>query len=190
MKNLLPVLLVLCVLFSCKQKPAATTESTATPNQPDTSAIVPGPDEVPFELAKRMVINYEPHVGTIALPNGTSGGGNTRSVWFDLNKLDSLVKHLKEERGHNGKTDGVRVYFGTYGDNAKEPAGYGLDPNNSFRNTLVFVSTKDSLVNKTHYHQDYFTNEKAFILTGPANKGELCPPPVKCCEIGALLSCP
>lgn len=193
MKNLLPVLFVLCALTACKQKPAATDGSASATSTPDTSATTPGPDEIPFELAKRMVKYYEPHVGTLSKPDGSiaSTDGNTRSVWFDLDKLDKFVEILKKERAANGKTDGVRVYFGTYGDNAKEPSMYGLDPNHSFRNTLVFVSTKDSVnLANVHYHRDYFNNEKAFILTGPANKGELCPPPVKCCDAGAVLSCP
>ncbi|MBD1385285.1 hypothetical protein IDJ75_08345 [Mucilaginibacter rigui] len=193
MKNLLSVLFVLCVLASCKQKPAATDEPAAVTTSPDTAVTDRGPVEIPFELASRMVKNYEPHVGAVSKPDGTlaSTDGNTRSVWLELDKLEKYVEILKKERAANGKTDGVRVYFGTYGDNAKEPATYDLDPNNSFRNTLVFVSTKDSVnLAKVHFHRDYFNDEKAFILTGPADKGELCPPPVKCCEIGAVLSCP
>jgi hypothetical protein len=197
MKNLLPVLFVLCAFASCKQKPAATAESPAAGTTPDTSALItPGPDAIPYELASRMVKYYEPHVGTLQRPNGTivPGEGNTRSVWFDLDKLDKFVQMLKKERADNGKTDGVRVYFSTYGDNTKEPLAYKLDPSYSFRNTLVFVSTKDSVANETtgqvHYHQDYFKNEKAFTFTDPADKGELCPPPSPCCKLGALLSCP
>lgn len=193
MKTLLPVLLVLCVFLSCKEKSAPATATVSTDDADTTNKI--GPDAIPYELAKRMVQYYEPHVGTLQRPDGTaSTDGNTRSVWFDLDKLDKFVDMLKKERAANGKTDGVRVYFGTYGDNAKEPAPYALDDSYSFRNTLVFVSTKDSLVKENnaevHYHQDYFKNEKAFTFTEPANKGELCPPPVKCCQIGATLSCP
>jgi len=184
MKNLLPVLFVLCALFSCKQTPPATQTSRAD------SLVSPGPDPIQLELATRMVTNYKPHIGQRARPDGSvvDNYGNTTSIWFDLKKLDSLVTLLKKERASNKKTDGIRVYFATYGNNKLEKPEYNLDTTYSYRNTLIFVSTKDSIYNGNRVHYDYFKNDKAFILTEPVNKGELCPPPVKCNVTGATLT--
>lgn len=191
MKNLLLVLFVICALFSCKQNPTVATVSAL-----DTTRS-PGPDSIPLKLAKAMVGNYGVHVGNLQNSTGTviSNESNTSTIWLDLKKLNALVKKLNDEQKAGRKTDGVRIYFATYGDNVADDAVYriGLQKDYSYRNSVVLISTRDSMLkgDTSHYHWDYFTNNKAAtFFTGPANKGELCPPPTKCCTIGAELTCP
>ena len=119
--------------------------------------------------AKEMVQNYKRWAGRHPV-SGTKQ--NTRSVWFHLDTLDSLVNLMKLERialqqgdpnKKDGVTDGVRIYFGRYkthdSANMKE------------RNTLLFVSTV--WVDSAQGHRDYHNNQKRTV---PANNGELSPP--------------
>ncbi len=120
-------------------------------------------------------------------------GIKTRAVFLPLTKLDSLCAALDAERKADGKTDGIRVYFGRYPKlqpNGKTPYDH------PFRNTIILVSTKDSTIissrtkEKIRIHQDYFgaPNVKMptmMIGTVPQNRGEMCPDN---CDGAALLN--
>lgn len=154
---------------------------------------------IPFKLAKQMVENYEANKVPVIDASGrqVSNIPNTSAIWLDLGKLESLVTKLKQE-----KADGVNIYFARYGDNVADENTYkaGLEKDYSYRNTIIILGAKESTATningvKNNYHLDALINNEikgsAFtFFTDPANKGELCPPPVKCCEIGATLLCP
>jgi len=105
---------------------------------------------------------------------------NTRSIWFSFQRIETLYKRLKYDRDTlKYGTDGLRIYLGKY------PLEYasGQKHPHAGQNTIVFVSTKDSL---RKYHRDYF---KQVMRIVPENKGELCPPG-DCPGNGALLLAP
>jgi len=121
-------------------------------------------------------------------------GSKTRSVFMPLTKLDSLVAALDAARKTDGKTDGIRIYFGRYPKfhpDGKTPYTH------PFRNTIVLVSTRDTSVTvkgstqPLRIHIDYYgaPNHKLplhMFALDPQNQGELCPDN---CD-GALFVCP
>jgi hypothetical protein len=155
-------------------------------------------DSLSYERAKQYVKNYEIHAGTVD-SNYNQGNfaktkkkPNTRCIWFSADRILALAQKIKDEGG-----DGIRFYLASY-DTVYTPKFNGRKPPRDYwgYNTLVMVSTKDS-VNKVaeHFHRDYYTNGKVtpgkptgFILGGvPENRGELCPPPKDCGQVGATL---
>lgn len=159
-----------------------------------TEAISFGTDNLSYELAKKYVKNYEKHAGFVdsmfnenTPENGVKKLPDTRAIWFGIDRLEAMVKKIKAEGG-----DGVRFYLATYDNLYPKDFKEGYTPERNYwgYNTLVMVSTKDSI---GKFHRDYYTNvkeSKGFILTvesEPENRGELCPPPVDCRPIGATL---
>ncbi len=101
----------------------------------------------------------------------------TRTVWFSYKRMARLFHKLRADSAAGKGTDGLRIYFGTY---PKEFAAGKKHPH-AKKNTVIFVSTKDSL--NGQFHRDYFDN---VYKIAPENKGELCPPG-DCLAMGALL---
>ena len=176
-KNFIIVAVVAAFSLSCKQP---TTEPSGSAATPDDEVIRSGiskdvksgytNDGFSAQDWEAMVRNYKPHAGKHPVNVGKQ---NTRSVWFSLQKLDSLVQHLKREKiamqqgdstKKDGVVDGVRIYFGRYIDKASDDLKQ--------RNTLIFVSTY--WVEREKGHQDYLNNRKLF--SEPINNGELSPP--------------
>ena len=163
-------------LTSCQTKPA---ETKGGPSAFEG-------DTLSYKVAKAYVKNYEKHAGTIDSIDTSPGSNkvvklpNTRAIWFSAGRLDSLVSKIKKEKG-----DGIRFYLATYDTGYKEDVNSRM-PDKKYwgYNTLVMVSTKDSL---GKYHQDYYKNTSAngpasgFIVGAtPENRGEMCPPPRDC----------
>jgi hypothetical protein len=157
-------------------------------------------DSLSYEKAKNYVTNYEKHAGKVDSTyaekgvNVTKKKDNTRSIWFSAERLQALLDKIKSEKG-----DGIRFYLATYDTVYNDKVIGGIIPPRKYwgYNTLVMVSTKDS-TNKANekFHRDYFTSTPpksdkptlGFIVGGPPeNRGELCPPPIKCNATGALL---
>lgn len=157
-------------------------------------------DSLSYEMAKTYVTNYEKHAGKVDSNYKQKGhsytkkNSNTRCVWFSADRLQALLDKIKSENG-----DGIRFYLATYDTVYNDKVIGGIIPPRMYwgHNTLVMVSTKDS-TNKANekFHRDYFTSKPnksdkptlGFIVGGPPeNRGELCPPPVKCNDTGALL---
>lgn len=101
----------------------------------------------------------------------------TRTIWFSYKRIEKLYNKLKADRDSGMATDGLRIYFGTYPKEYKS----GKKHPHAKKNTIIFVSTKDSLNGK--FHRDYYNNVMRLV---PENKGELCPPG-DCPSMGALL---
>jgi hypothetical protein len=157
-------------------------------------------DSVSYATAKAYVKNYEKHAGSVD-SNYTEKGinvckkkPNSRSIWFSAVRLQALLDKIKSENG-----DGIRFYMATYDTAYNTKIIGGIIPPREYwgYNTLVMVSTKDS-TNKVNqiFHRDYYTSKPAnsnkpvlgFIVGGPPeNRGELCPPPKDCGQIGATL---
>jgi len=121
-------------------------------------------------------------------------GPKTRSAFISLAELDSLCAALNAQRKHDGKTDGLHIYFGRYP--LYESDGKTQYPM-AYHNTLIFVSTqrhpimphgaKDSLVT----HMDFFGSPNKHMpmmlyATDPLNRMDLCP---NNCD-GSDLLCP
>ncbi|MDA9555522.1 hypothetical protein N9R54_04735 [Pelobium sp.] len=155
-------------------------------------------DTLSYELAKKYVKNYEKHAGFVDSLYSDSLNRleaaklpDTRTIWFSIEKLESLVSKIKSEGG-----DGIRFYLAAYDTYYPKDFKKGYIPpkDNWGYNTLIMVSTKDSL---NQFHKDYYTNTlvngqkgKGIILglgTEPENRGEICPPPADCIGIGATL---
>nr|WP_067060926.1 hypothetical protein [Mucilaginibacter sp. L294] len=157
-------------------------------------------DSLSYAKAKSYVTNYEKHAGKVDSTYAEKGvtvtkkKDNTRSIWFSAERLQALLDKIKSEGG-----DGIRFYLATYDTSYNTKIiGVVVPPREYWGyNTLVMVSTKDSTNEvKQKFHRDYFTSKPAksdkptlgFIVGGPPeNRGELCPPPIKCNATGALL---
>ncbi|QHS54961.1 hypothetical protein GWR56_05180 [Mucilaginibacter sp. 14171R-50] len=156
-------------------------------------------ENIPIDTAVKMVSSYDP--GMVTSPSRRTQKENTRTVYFDLAALKKLITNIETEKGQ-----GLRIYFAKYGPGHVVLANNGdtLDYSNS--NTVVLVSTKDTVITdpdpknrgrKITIHKDYYSNNKSvsnigyFLgkFTDPQNKGELCPPPSPCCTYGATLFC-
>ncbi|MBB5395749.1 hypothetical protein [Mucilaginibacter sp. AK015] len=157
-------------------------------------------DSLSYEKAKAYVNNYEKHAGWVDSQYVEKGVGkikkkpNSRCIWFSADRLQALLDKIKSEGG-----DGIRFYMASYDTSYNSKIIGGIVPPRDYwgYNTLVLVSTKDSTnaVNQK-FHRDYYTSKPAksnkpvlgFMVGGtPENRGELCPPPVKCSETGATL---
>lgn len=165
----------------------------ATPPAADSSVSeVPDSNEISLADAKKYVGQYESHAGkvdSVGADRKIIELENTRAIWLDTGRLIKLLAKIRKEKG-----DGVRVYLATY-DAKVEGKNSTFNPKYAGYNTLVLVSTKDSVNKKgQHFHQDYYKSKTAngagsgiMIGTPPTNRGEMCPPPRDCPTIGATL---
>jgi hypothetical protein len=172
-------LLIIVVLFSACNQPAvrSSTEpereipNSCLPKSLDQPLAIDEQGSIDALLAKRISENYasDPYKGYVyselsaSLGNETARGSrilDSRSVWFDLRKLKSLISSIENSVcDNNCKTPlklGVRIYFGKYptvGSNSSEedlrslPASYGN------KHTVFFVATYDG-VNGKHIDFD------------------------------------
>ncbi|WP_143310089.1 hypothetical protein [Chitinophaga vietnamensis] len=186
-------------MVACQQAPS---NSKATDPQPPSLG---SNDTLSVKAAQQYVLNYIPNPvgGTFASPadEDLSEDGrkkknkNTRCVWFKLSRLEALVAKIKAEGG-----DGVRFYLAAYNKNyVPDTLGVHI-PDSVYwgHNTLLMVSTFDSTMSDgKHLHWDYYTNDKPelsklrqggiIISAVIENRGEMCPPPANCNDIGATL---
>ncbi|SEM32843.1 hypothetical protein SAMN05216436_103220 [bacterium A37T11] len=180
----LTILAISTMLYSaCGEGKSA----TATTGQ---RTSIPDSVKVPYEVALQMVANYAPRAGYV--DRGEQTLPDSRAVWFSIERLNALLAQLNAE-----KADGIRFYFSTYNDTYKpgEKGAHVPPPDYWGYNTLLMVSTKDSLVKGVSLHRDYFTDtqtagkqSRGFVVTAEAeNFGGLCPPPPCCYNQGALL---
>ncbi|MGF7081059.1 hypothetical protein [Mucilaginibacter sp. UYCu711] len=150
-------------------------------------------NSISYDEAKLLVDTF----GTKGLDdaNGKPGGkgAKTRSIFIPLTKLDALVAALDAARAKDGKTDGIRIYFGRYPKMQLDRKPY----DHPYRNTIIIVSTKDTSILQrggkipVNMHLDYFgapDHSKAtfMLMINPDNRGEMCP---NNCD-GATLICP
>ncbi len=150
-------------------------------------------NSISYDEAKLLVDTF----GTKGLDdaNGKPGGKGlkTRSIFIPLTKLDALVAALDAARAKDGKTDGIRIYFGRYPKMQLDRKPY----EHPYRNTIIIVSTKDTAILQrggkipVNMHLDYFgaPNHKTatfMLMVNPENRGEMCP---NNCD-GAILVCP
>lgn len=179
---------------SCQQNQHADTSGDKNTVSIDTSSL----DTLSYNVALSYVHNYAKHAGTVDSSINENGVDkvkkrpNTRCVWFPIKRLRKLVDSIDKQGG-----DGIRFYLATYDSlYTKDFKGHVPDKKYWGYNTLVMVSTKDSLNHQ--YHQDYYNNKpkpgqnggvmQGFIVgTTPENRGEQCPPPLTCGKIGATL---
>lgn len=149
---------------------------------------------ISLEEAKLLVDTF----GTKGLDDADNRPGGkgpkTRSIFLPLKKLDSLIAALDAARAKDGKTDGLRIYFGRYPKFMPDGKTRYQHP---FRNTIILVSTRDTAViikgttQPVNIHLDYFgdpTNPKKIqtFAIAPQNRGEMCPDNCN----GAILVCP
>lgn len=163
------------VLSACQNKSVDTAqEKTSTLSD----------DSLSIQVAKDYVANYGRRAGTLV--SDGKEVPDTRAVWFNIERLKNLVKKIEAEGG-----DGIRFYFATYDSSYNAKSNTHIPVKEYWNhNTLIMVSTKDSL----GFHRDYYNdkiNSKAangmILSTTPENRGEMCPPPANCQDIGATL---
>lgn len=163
------------MITACQHKPVDTAQEKIS---------TPSDDSLSIQVAKEYVANYAKRAGTV-ISDGKEVP-DTRAVWFDIERLKSLIKKIETEGG-----DGIRFYFATYDSSYNAKSNTHVPIKEYWNhNTLIMVSTKDSL----GYHRDYYNdkiNSKAangmILSTTPENRGEMCPPPANCQDIGATL---
>lgn len=167
--HLLPALGVCSILlWACGQDGQQAPEVNSNNDAMQTS------NTVPYEEAVKLVANYAPRAGYVvrdgeALPN-------SRSVWFPVEQLSTLVDKLEQEGG-----DGLRIYFAAYDSTYTQGQAHVPPPEYWGYNTVLLVSTRDSVANGQHYHRDYYGSAAI------ENFGSLCPPPKDCNDVGATL---
>lgn len=192
---LLIVLLKACENFPLKEK--LTTENTCfpCPKEPQADILLPA------GYVKSLLGNYRDNQWKWINPNIATPGSATvdsRSVWFDMEKLKSFIAqaeaYVDGDRecpgNHCDKNLGVRIYFGAYGDGAiPEDA-----PDYNRLHTLVMIPTfydntlQDNKDFDPRYMSvcgdpDYDTAQLKIIALLPstqinmANHGSLNPPP-------------
>lgn len=196
MKNLLFPLVTLIIgfaagyfFFSCKEgesgKPSAVTMSAPGNYTSENS--------ISYDEAKMMVDTFGMYGMQDASHRPGGKGAKTRSVFMPLTKLDSLVAALDAARKIDGKTDGIRIYFGRYPKLQLDKKVY----NHPFMNTIIMVTTKYTKIlqkgakDSIGIHLDYYgasTRSKPMfmLMVDPQNRNELCP---ENCD-GATLVCP
>jgi len=213
---LFPVLIIITIA-GCKQKENAggehtkidTSSAIAGTSIKDTL----DPDSlVPVDVAKTYVANYASHAGYVTPTKAELEDAkrnnrkpvlkpDTRCIWFSKARLTAMLNQLDKEKG-----TGVRFYLATY-DKSYDTVATAKKPSNppSYYwgyNTLLMVSTKDVNVGTTSrpiwIHKDYYKDLYPGLKTSgstsgfivgmvPENRGEICPPPKECYEIGATL---
>ena len=122
--------------------------------------------------AKRLVRNFKNQKWFQAC--GSMGEEDTKSVFFNRTFCDELIRELQQEG-----IDGLRVYFGAYEKEHK-------NPNRKGKLTVIFVTTNNHFKNKLdnpedpeHGPKDDEELEDADInkvKLSELNDGALCPP--------------
>lgn len=189
-RNLLYATVIALGFSACQTKPV---DNNAIDLNAELAII--NKDTLSIDIAKKYVKNYSKRAVDVDSIFSDEAKGissskkvpDTRAVWFSIKRLKALVKKIESEGG-----DGIRFYYATYDSlyNARIIGGNRPDRAYWNHNTLIMVSTRDSLAGK--YHRDYYENKKkkgyGFILgSSPENRGEMCPPPANCTDIGATL---
>lgn len=181
---------VALLLGACKQNQPAQTTATTTA---DSTITLTGTGVIADSTAERLVTNFNGRAYRVIKKMAPKP--DSRSVWFKIGQLDSLVAKIKREGG-----DGIRFYFASY-DKVKKKDLAKIDTNYLDYTTLVMVSTKADTVTidkaLTKIHRDYYKDTKltngqakllgAILMGVPENTGEICPPPSNCKTLGATL---
>lgn len=150
---------------------------------------VPTANQVPVDEARRLVANYAPKAGVVVREGDTLP--DTRAIWFGIEELERMVSQVRQEGG-----DGVRFYLATYDTLYTDGAVGDVPPPEYWGyNTLLMVSTRDSIADGEHLHRDYFpegpTQTGGFMVAASIlNHGSICPPWLRgnsCRDIGAML---
>lgn len=93
------------------------------------------------------------------------GKEDSLSVWYSLEELEEFLAKAKEHGA-----DGIKVYFGAYGDNHQDQPQY------AGRQTVVFVATKEKLTENGVVNKDLYINGETENTILAYNAGGLCPP--------------
>lgn len=142
--------------------------------------------KIDYATAKRYVANYANHAGYVDQTSSeiqlkAAKKPETRSIWFSKERLQAMLDQLETEKG-----DGIRFYLATYDNVARADAN--IPTEHLGYNTLLMVSTKDSVAGSETFHRDYYNTTGAVSTIGfVENRGQLCPPPSDCKGIGATL---
>jgi hypothetical protein len=193
MKTLNFFIMMLMIISASTQAVWAQKKSTEKKAEVKQKSIsVPLASQISLSDALRWTKNYRTsNTGLLGRPRCEDGQfeqvDNTRSVWFSIDQMKRIVEKIEAEGG-----DGMRIYFAKY-DTMEIPGLGGPNRCYTFQNTLIMVSTEAN----NNFHFDYFEDRaskkeaRGFIINMmkmvPENKGEICPPPTNCKDIGALL---
>jgi hypothetical protein len=195
MKNLFFPLVTLIIGFAagyylCHSK--QTTQPAMVGMEAPATAF-PSENSISYDEAKMMVDTFGMYGMQDASHRPGGKGAKTRSVFLPLSKLDSLTAALDAARKIDGKTDGMRIYFGRYPKLQLDKSPY----KHAYMNTIVLVTTKLTRIlqkgakDSISIHLDYYgapTKGKALrlMMMDPQNRNEICPDNCS----GATLVCP
>ena len=196
MKNLFLPLLTLIIGFAagyyfCNSRSHQAAQGAMSSMSAD--AIYPSENSISYDEAKMMVDTFGMYGMQDANHRAGGRGLRTRSIFMPLSKLDSLTAALDAARKKDGKTDGLRIYFGRYPKLQLDKKAYP----HPFMNTIIFVSTRLTKVlqkgalDSISIHLDYYgapnkSRALKMMADDPQNRAELCP---DACS-GATLVCP
>src|SRR6202000_2919216 len=136
MKNALFPLVTLIIGFAAgyyffslrtKEQPAMPSRTLGGP--------YPSENSISIAEAQMMVDTFGMYGMQDASHKPGGKGAKTRAVFFPLTKLDSLVAALDDARKKDGKTDGIRMYFGRYPKMQLDKKPY----EHPFLNTIIMV---------------------------------------------------
>ncbi len=103
------------------------------------------------------------------------GKEDSLSVWYSLEELEEFLAKAKDHGG-----DGVRMYFGAYGqDNAPKPLYAG-------RQTIVMVATRQKETENGGTTKDIYINTEKGASILAYNVGSLCPPFCQSDDFGGI----
>ena len=190
-RNILLLSLAAITIGACTKKNPTDDETTKLKREQTLASVgaTGANSAIPVDSARAWIKNYQiwlrqnnAEFMTQKLADGTVADlPNSRTVWFGVDQLESMISKIKAEGG-----DGIRFYFARYHNQPtfiNECTGEEL--NYSGMNTLLMVPTKK--VNCSH--QDFYsTNGGSHTVQPPIeNRGEIWPPPANCDETGATL---
>ena len=93
------------------------------------------------------------------------GKEDSLSVWYSVEELEDFLARVREHGG-----DGVKLYFGAYGED------YTGNPLYAGRQTVVFVATKAREAEQGTVNKDLYINKEEGSTILAYNFGSLCPP--------------
>lgn len=93
------------------------------------------------------------------------GKEDSLSVWYSVEELEDFLARVREHGG-----DGIKLYFGAYGED------YTGNPLYAGRQTVVFVATKAREAEQGTVNKDLYINKEEGSTILAYNFGSLCPP--------------
>lgn len=93
------------------------------------------------------------------------GKEDSLSVWYSIEELEEFIAMAKDHGG-----DGIKLYFGAYGEDYKEQPLY------AGRQTVVLVATRNRVTEEGESNKDIYIQTERGSTVLAWNAGSACPP--------------